>query len=200
MTSMRALAHGALLGLTCVLLTPSALGGNWKVIHDDSRLGFTAVQTGSEFEGTFDFTADMTFHRQRPEDSAFDVEVDVTSVDTGSRQRDTTLADKTWFWFDQYPTAHFETTRIRRRGGDEYVAIADLTIKDNTHEVELPFTWKQDGEVATMEGTVKAVMQGGLTMDRTRWQVGTGEWSEGDTVGRRVDVHVDLTLHHQGDG
>jgi hypothetical protein len=41
-------------------------------------------------------------------------------------------------------------------------------------------------------------MQGGLSMDRTRWEVGTGEWSSGDTVGRQVDVEVDLLLKHDG--
>lgn len=200
MTPMRALVCATILALAGVAFASSALAGNWEVVHDDSRLGFTAVQTGSDFDGTFEFTADMTFYRDRPEDSAFDVEVDVTSVDTGSRQRDTTLAEKTWFWFEQHPTAHFETKRIRHQQGNQYVAIADLTIKDNTHEVELPFTWEQDGDVATMEGTVTAVMRGGLSMDRTRWDVGTGQWSEGDTIGRQVDVHVDLTLHHVGDG
>jgi polyisoprenoid-binding protein YceI len=66
--------------------------------------------------------------------------------------------------------------------------------------VVLPFTWKQDGDIAEMQGKVTAIMQGGLTMDRTRWDVGTGEWSSGDTVGRQVDVHVDLKLRHTGDG
>lgn len=197
---MRALAYTVMLTLAGAVFAPSAFAGNWKVVHEESRLGFTAVQTGSEFDGTFEFTADMTFYRNRPEASVFDVEVDVTSVDTGSRQRDTTLADKAWFWFEQYPTAHFETKRIRRKEGNRFVAVADLTIKDNTHEVELPFTWEQDGDFATMEGTVTAVMRGGLTMDRIRWDVGTGEWSEGDTIGRQVDVHVDLTLQHVGDG
>ena len=193
---MKRLRAGAL-----VLLAwgPAALAGNWQVIHEESSLGFTATQTGSEFDGTFDFTADMTFHRERPGDSAFDVVVDVTSVDTGSDDRDTTLADQAWFWFEEFPKAHFETRRIVHREGDAYEAIADLTIKSITHEVVLPFTWKQDGDIAEMKGTVTAIMEGGLTMDRTRWDVGTGEWSSGDTVGRKVDVSVDLLLRHTGD-
>ena len=184
--------------IALILCAPGALAGNWAVVHEESTLGFTATQTGSEFDGTFDFTADMTFHRDRPGDSRFDVVVDVTSVDTGSGDRDSTLADQAWFWFAEYPEAHFETTRITHAGDDRYEAVATLTIKGNAHEVVLPFTWKQDGDVAEMQGTVRAIMQGGLTMDRTRWEVGTGEWSSGDTVGRQVDVHVDLTLRHTG--
>lgn len=186
--------------LALLALAPAAVAGNWEVMHEESTLGFTATQTGSEFEGTFQFEADMTFHRERPGDSRFDVTVDVTSVETGSDDRDSTLADQAWFWFSEHPEATFVTREIVRVEGNRYEARADLTIKGNTHEVVLPFTWKQDGDVAEMQGTVTAIMQGGLTMDRTRWDVGTGEWSSGDTVGRQVDVHVDLKLRHTGDG
>lgn len=194
MTWMRLLA-------TLVLLwAPATLAGNWQVVHEESTLDFTATQTGSEFRGRFRrFTADMTFHQDRPGDSAFDVTVDVTSVTTGARDVDAALADKAWFWFEKFPDARFVTKSIVHEGGEEYEAIADLTIKSITHEVVLPFTWRQDGDSAELEGTVTAVMQGGLTMDRTRWDVGTGEWSEGDTIGRRVDVHVDLRLRRSGD-
>lgn len=174
--------------------------GNWAIVHEQSRLGFTATQTGSEFQGRFEqFTADMTFHADDLDASAFDVEVDVTSVETGSGDRDSTLADKPWFWFSKFPTAHFETRRIEQRGDDRYAAVADLTIKSITHAVTLPFTWKRRGDEARLEGQVTAIMQGGLAMDRTRWDVGTGEWSSGDTVGRQVDVSVDLLLRRTGD-
>jgi polyisoprenoid-binding protein YceI len=192
--------------LTAVLLfllaaSPLAHAGNWSVIHEESRLGFTATQTGSEFSGRFrDFDADMTFHADDLAASAFDVTVDVTSVDTGSNDRDSTLADKPWFWFEKFPRARFQTKRIVHKEGDEYEAVADLTIKSNTHEVTLPFTWTRRGDSARIEGKATAIMQGGLSMDRTRWDVGTGEWSSGDTVGRQVDVEVDLLLKHVGEG
>lgn len=188
-----------LLATGILLWAPAVLAGNWEVVDEESTLEFTATQRGSEFRGRFrEFTADMTFYEDRPGDSAFAVTVDVTSVTTGARDRDEALADKAWFWFEKFPEARFETKAIHHEGGNAYEAIADLTIKSNTHEVVLPFTWKEDGDTAEMEGTVTAVMQGGLTMDRTRWDVGTGEWSEGDTIGRQVGVHVDLLLRRSG--
>ncbi len=191
--SMRTLTPG-LLSIALLFGAPATFAAQWAVIHEESTLGFTATQTGSEFDGTFEFTADMRFDREDLASSAFDVTVDVTSVDTGARRRDQALADQAWFWFDEYPEAYFRTKRIERRQGNEYAAVADLTIKDNTHEVTLPFTWKQNGDSAQLEGSVTATMQGGLTMDRTRWDVGTGEWSSGDTIGTEVDVEVDLLL------
>ena len=186
--------------LLLALAAVPAQAGNWTVVHEESRLGFTATQTGSEFRGRFEqFEADMTFHADDLDASRFDVAVDVTSVNTGSGDRDSTLADQAWFWFSKFPQAHFETRRIEHRGDDRYAAVADLTIKSITHEVTLPFTWKRRGEEARIEGSVTAIMEGGLTMDRTRWNVGTGEWSSGDTVGRKVEVSVDLLLRHTGD-
>ncbi len=194
--------HAFILSLTSIALlfgASNALAAQWEVVHDESTLGFTATQTGSEFNGTFDFTADMRFDRNELADSAFDVTIDVTSVETGARRRDQALADQAWFWFDEYPEAYFRTKRIEHKEGTKYEAVADLTIKNNTREVTLPFTWKQNGDTAELEGNVTATMQGGLAMDRTRWQVGTGEWASGDTIGQQVEVHVDLLLVQRRD-
>lgn len=192
--------HRGMAALLVAAIALPAQAGNWAVVHEQSRLGFTATQTGSEFQGRFErFSADMRFHADDLDASRFDVTIDVTSVETGSGDRDSTLADKAWFWFSKFPEARFRTRRIEHRGGDRYAAVADLTIKSVTHEVTLPFTWKRRGDEARIEGRVTAIMQGGLTMDRTRWNVGTGEWSSGDTVGRKVDVSVDLLLRHTGD-
>ncbi len=185
---------GGLLTTALLLDTPAALAAQWDVVHEQSTLDFTATQTGSEFQGTFDFTADMRFDREDLANSGFDVTIDVTSVDTGSRRRDQALADQAWFWFDQHPEAYFRTSRIVHKEGNDYEAIAELTIKDITHEVTLPFTWTRNGDSAQLEGSVTATMEGGLTMDRTRWDVGTGEWSSGDTIGRQVEVRVNLLL------
>ena len=188
-------------GLLLAAVAAPLTAGNWSVVHDESRLGFTATQTGSEFQGRFRaFEADMTFHADDLDASSFDVAIDVTSVTTGSRDRDSALADQPWFWFERFPRAHFETTRIVQRGGARYEAVAELTIKSITHEVTLPFTWTRQGEDARLEGQATVLMQGGLSMDRTRWDVGTGEWSSGDTIGREVEVSVDLLLKQAGDG
>lgn len=177
--------------------SPLLPAGNWEILHDESTLGFTAVQQGSRFNGTFAFDAEMTFNADRVEDSEFDVTVDVTSVNTRSRDRDQALSEPEWFWFERYPEARFRTSRIEHVGGDEYEATADLTIRENTHEIALPFTWKEDGDTAELSGSATAVMEGGLTMDRLRWEVGTGEWAEDGTIGQEVDVHVDLRLRRR---
>lgn len=177
-----------LLAMTCLLLAATPLAASqWQIDHEQSSLTFTATQQGGEFTGRFGrFKAAMRFDPQELAASRFDVTVDVTSVSTGSSQRDRYLPDAEWFGTDDYPRATFVTSEFRHLEGDRYEADGELTIKGNTRPITLSFTWTIDGDNATMDGEV--------TLDRTNYDVGTGEWSAGNTVGLDVTVHVDLTL------
>lgn len=175
--------------------SPTAVAApEWEVVHEESLLGFATTQMGSRFEGRFDFTAEMRFAADDLEASEFDVTVDVTSVRTGSRDRDRALAEPEFFWFEEYPEAYFRTTRIEHLEGDRYEATADLTIREHTHEVTLPFTWTEDGDEARVNGSVTATMEGGLTMEPLDWDVGTEEWVRDGSIGRETEVFVDLLL------
>ncbi|MBA1147986.1 YceI family protein [Ectothiorhodospiraceae bacterium WFHF3C12] len=180
-----------LLTVAGLLLAAAPLAASqWQIEHGESRLGFTATQQGGEFTGRFDrFKAEMRFDPDDLAGSRFDVTVDVTSVNTGSSQRDRYLPDEEWFHTDDYPKATFVTTEFRHLEGERYEADGELTIKGNTRAITLPFTWTIDGDNATMDGEV--------TLDRTNYGVGTGDWSAGDTVGLEVTVHVELTLRRK---
>jgi len=175
---------------SCLAL--SATAAQWEVDHDASRLGFVATQGGAEFEGAFnDWQATMRFDPENPADAEFDVEIDVTSVDTNSADRDNIIGDPEWFGFEEFPRAHFETTGFEQVGDNQYVANGNLTIRSITQEIELPFTWVVAGDSAEMDGEA--------VLDRTNYNVGTGDWSSGDMVGHEVKVVVDLTLNRAGD-
>ena len=185
----------ACLTLPALLLLPfAAAAADWEVVHDESVLGFATTQQGSRFEGRFDFSAEMRFAADDLEASEFDVTVDVTSARTGSRDRDQALAEPEFFWFEEYPEAYFRTTRIEHVEGDEYRAVADLTIRDIAHEVTLPFTWVEKEGEARVNGKVTASMDGGLTMEPLEWDVGTEEWVQDGSIGRETEVFVDLLL------
>lgn len=165
----------------------AAAATGWNVVRDQSRLGFTATQQGGEFDGQFRrFQAEMRFSADDLQHSRFDVSVDIASVDTGSRQRDRYLPGEQWFNTDQFPRATFQTTGFQHLDGDRFKADGKLTIKGHTRPITLPFTWTTEGDTARMAGDV--------TLDRTNYRVGTGEWSAGDTVGRKVTVHIRLKL------
>jgi len=169
---------------------PVLAADQWAIDYDESDLSFEATQQGGVFEGHFGaFNADMFFSADDLKNSRFDVTVDVTSIDTGSRQRDRELPGPEWFAFNDFPEATFDTREIRATA-DGYEAIGELRIRDVAHTITLPFTWDADQE--------KAQMRGAVTIDRTRYGVGQGDWLDPDAVGHDVRVIVDLTLTRAG--
>ena len=170
---------------TVVLAAAPAAAGNWQVDPDESRLGFIGQQLGIEFDGRFDrFEADIEFHPDDLAASAVSVTIDVASFDTGSGDRDSTAMGADWFAVDQYPQARFEADIFRHVEGDAFEASGRLTMKDVTRDVVLPFTL--DFENGT------AAMSGALTIDRVDYNVGIGQWANGDAVAREVTITIDL--------
>ncbi|WP_041381525.1 YceI family protein [Spiribacter curvatus] len=175
-------------GLTAagMIGAPAMAATEWVVVDENSRLGFEATQQGGAFEGRFEsFDADLRFSADDLAGSGFDVRVRTGSVETGSSQRDSALPGADWFNVDAFPDATYVAEDIRATA-DGYEAVGTLTIRDNTHPVTLPFQWETDGDQARMEGSV--------AIDRTRFGVGQGDWSDPSVAGHEVRVVVDLTL------
>ncbi|QGM20901.1 YceI family protein [Spiribacter sp. 2438] len=162
---------------------------SWQIHHDDSHLRFLATQQGGEFEGHFgEFAADIRFSPDDLDASGFDVVIDVTSVDTGSSQRDRELPTADWFFFEEYAEATYRADTVRATD-DGFEAVGDLTIRDHTREVVLSFDWEADGDRASMSGEA--------VIDRTEFGVGQGEWEDPSAVGHEVRVLVDLDLSRE---
>jgi polyisoprenoid-binding protein YceI len=64
--------------------------------------------------------------------------VKTASISTNNEGRDKDLRGESFFETDKYPEAHFVSKKIEKRG-DQWYAIGDLTIKDVTKQVEMPF-------------------------------------------------------------
>lgn len=175
----------AVFALTAMLLSGPAFAADmWTVRKEESRLGFTAIQQQSEFEGVFkSFEAEIQFSPEDLAGSKVVVTVDTGSFDSASRDRDGQVGDKAWFWTASFPTARFETKSFRAvEGGFE--AVGDLTIRDKTREVVLAFTVDIDGDVARMTGQT--------SLDRREFDVGTGQWADDGFVGFPVTVNVSI--------
>ena len=70
--------------------------------------------------------------------SSIEAIIKVSTINTNNEGRDKDLRSPSFFDTEKYPEAKFVSKRIEKRG-DNYVAIGDLTIKDVTKEIELPF-------------------------------------------------------------
>ncbi len=175
----------AVASMLILMVAPAWAAPRWQVDPDASRLGFSATQMGGAFEGTFRrFDADIRFDPDDLASSRVVVTVHMDSVDTRMADRDAQIRGPGFFDVARYPTARFATTGFEAAGDGRYVARAELTIRDVTRPVELPFTLAIDGATAMVTGS--------LSLGRLDHGVGQGEWRDTKTVGDGVTVTVDL--------
>lgn len=162
----------------------------WNVIHSESSLAFRPKQMGAEFKGTFSlFAADIAFDPDNLAASKVVVNVDISSARTEASDRDEALKGKDWFDVTQFPSAKFETTAFRKTGDKTYEAEATLTIRGISVPITLPFTL--DITKRGSEGD-RAVVDGTVTLDRSKFQLGIGELADTSVIANEVpvDIHI----------
>jgi len=184
---------GILLGLH-LLAGAGAAGAatEWQADLDRSRLSFTAVQAGGEFDGTFErFRPSIAFDPDELSGSRFDVVIETASVATGDRDRDALLVGEDFFASHRWPTARFEATRFAPAGPGRFQANGQLTIRDVTRDVTLGFSFDAapDGRTARLAG--------GTAIRRLDFGVGQGEWQDTEWVGDEVRIRFELLLRRR---
>lgn len=178
----------ALAALWLPLVTAAA---DWRMDAQDSRLMFTATYERAPAPGVFRrFDVRLRFDPQKPTGGRLHVTVDITSADMDSADVNEAIRQSEWFDTARFPQAEFESHDIRRRGPGEYRAHGRLRLKGVEREVVVPFTWREAG--------ITAVMEGALTLDRTAFSIGSGEWASGETIGLDVQVRFKVTLRQVG--
>ena len=179
------------LGLSVTPLAAQA--ADWTVDQSKSRIGFSGTQVGAPFKGRFTrYDAQISFDPQKPEAGKAVVLVDLTSAETGDKQRDEALPQADWFNTSNDKQARFEATRFVAKGGDAYDAIGTLTIRGLRKDVTLPFTLNVSG------GTAHAV--GHLDLVRTDYGVGQGSWANDSMVAQKLAVDIDVTATGKSGG
>lgn len=163
----------------------NAHAADWTVIHDDSTLGIIGHQTGTPFEGSFlDFDAAIAFDPDNPAAATIDVEIDMSSLDTDDPQRDGIIRGSDLFNVSEYPTAQFIAEGFTAEGDGAFETIGELTIRDVTQQVSLPFTLTIDGD--------RAHAVGELVINRIDFGVGQGQWASDDPVSYDVTITIDI--------
>jgi len=177
--------------LSAMAFAAPSLAADWAVQTDKSHLGFSGVQTGAPFKGSFGtWRAEISFDPAHPEAGHAKVTIDLASARTGDTQRDTALPQADWFDVKHSPQATFEAAGFTPKSGDAYEAAGKLTIRGVAKDVVLPFTLAVAGDSATARGH--------LVLVRTVFGVGQGPWTSGEWVALDVGVDFDLVATKAG--
>lgn len=169
---------------------PALAAPQWDMVADKSKLAFNGTQMGGTFAGEFkSFTPVIVFDADDLAASKVTVDIDLASIDTGDGERDAAAKSTDWFDIKSTPTARFESTGFSKTGDNAFEAAGNLTIRGVTVPVVLPFTLDFS---STDSGKQQAVMKGHITLDRSKFKLGQGEWADPGSVGN--DIAVDVTL------
>jgi polyisoprenoid-binding protein YceI len=183
--------HKSLPLLSVLLLASPALAANWVVDPVTSRLNFEGEQAGEKFKGSFGkFASDITFDEAAPEQGKIAITIDMASAQIDGKDRMDSLPTDDWFAVKKFSVAQFVSTSIRALGSDKdgiknYEAIGHLTIRGISKEIALPFSLKTTGR--------SAVARGNVTLNRSDYNVGLGQWKSDEWV--KYPVHVSFEIN-----
>jgi polyisoprenoid-binding protein YceI len=151
-----------------------------------SRLEFTGVQAGAEFKGTFHkFGAAVDFAPDAPASSHIDVQIDLNSVDSQDKDRDTTIRGADIFDVAHSPTAHYVTRSVTKTATG-YSAVGALTLRGVTKDVGINFQFTPAPAGAKLVGTAQ--------LKRLDFGAGQGDWKSTEWVADAVKISFSLVL------
>ena len=181
--------------LFAAMLATSSLAlaaDTYKIDGAHSSANFTVKHMGiSTVHGRFtDVSGTILFDEKAPENSSVTAVIKSASVNTDNATRDKHLNTADFFDTAQYPDIKFQSTSVRKAGGDKYVAVGNLTIRDVTKQVEIPFTLAQG---KSPKGDPRLGAEGSLTINRLDYNVG----STIPAMAVGTDIKIDLSVEAQ---
>lgn len=190
------IAFFAVSAFTTVQTNDRAKATAWSIDKAHSNLNFQVIHFFTPVNGKFhDYTSKIYFNPANLAESSINVEVMVNSIDTNNEKRDGHLQSDDFFNAKKYPKMIFKSSKITKEGDNKFVAHGKLTIKDVIKEVKLPFTLLGMKDHPMKENTKVAGIKGNLTIDRTDFDVGVGDWAATAVVGDEVDISFALELN-----
>lgn len=153
-----------------------------------STLEYSFVQAGAQNKGTFKkYTVTLDVAGDKAE--KLDVVIDMTSLDTGDKERDDTLRGADLFNVAKNPQARFTSAQITKTAAG-YDAVGKLTLRGVSKDVHVPFTLR----MATEQGKSVGYLEGKTAVKRLDFGVGQGDWKSTEWVGNDVGISYSVRL------
>ena len=177
---------GPPLAAALLSLAPAAQAIEFNQMQlNKSSLSFVSKQMNVPVEGRFkSFRSKLSFDPAKPAAAKAELEIDLASIDAGSKDADDEVANKAWFDTRAFPVAKFVSTSVKPLGGNRYEVAGKMTIKGRTQDLTTPLTVTQQGNSATFEGS--------LVLKRADYAIGDGIWADFGTVANDVQIKFRL--------
>lgn len=176
-------APAALLLATLGVASAHAALAAQPVLVPPSTINVTFKQMGVSVDAAFNkFTATLDFDPAKPAAASAQFTIEIASFDLGSPEYNKEVLKPDWFDAARYPTASFVSSSLKVISPTALEATGKLTIRGKTQEVHFPVSLKEVGKQRFYDGVVH--------INRTAFDVGTGEWKATDIVADDVAIKV----------
>lgn len=190
-----------LAAVTLLAATAAQGGQEYGVDPFHSEIGFRVRHFGvSHVRGVFkQYTIKLMVDEEDPTRSTVELSIDADSIFTDHEQRDNHLRSADFLDVENHPKIVFKSKRIEPRGGEEYLAVGDLTIRGVTREIDLPFTLI--GPILDPLEMKRLGVEGGLTIDRKNYGVSWNRAMDngGLFVGDDVEISISIEAARRTD-
>jgi polyisoprenoid-binding protein YceI len=149
----------------------------------DSKVNVTFRQMGVPVDASFTkFNGTLQFDPAQPAAASVQFTIDIASFDLGSADYNKEVLKPQWFDAAKFPTARFASSAMKVLSPTQLEVTGQLTLKGKTQEIRFPVTLKESGAQRSFEGVVR--------IQRTAFQIGTGEWQDTSLVADEVAIKV----------
>lgn len=167
----------------CAIILGLLLATNWTVDTANAKVEFSVHGPFGTVHGTF--TGLQAIIHFDPDDlggSSIQASIDASTVSSGIGLRNHHLkSEEQYLNTDKYPRISYKSSRIEKTSSG-YKVVGDLTIKDVTKPVEIPFTFTPKANTA--------VFMGRFTFKRADFHVG----KEGGSIGDLITINLEIPV------
>lgn len=124
---------------------------SWKI--DSTRVIFHISNAGLDVEGSIaGIIGDIKFSKNKLSKSSFIATAKPETIQTGIKLRDKHLKKADYFDAENYPTIKITSKQITK-SKDGFEAICTITLKGQTRDLVIPFTFKETNNNAEFKGS-----------------------------------------------
>lgn len=164
--------------------------GTWTLDPTHTEIGFTVRHIISKVRGKFETFEGTLVTADDITASTVEVSFDLSSINTGTAQRDDHLRSSDFFDADNHIKATFVSTGVIQKSETEFIVAGDLTIKDVSKSVELAVDFL--GEGADPWGGTRVGVEATTEISRKEFGIDFNIPLEGDRVviGDKISIHI----------
>ena len=183
---MKFLHPGLVVACALAVLAPAAQAVEFNQLQlNKSSLSFVYKQMNVPVEGQFkSFRSKLAYDPAKPAAAKAELEIDLASIDAGSKDANDEVAGKAWFNTKTFPIAKFVSTSVKSLGGNRLELAGKMSIKGKTLDLVTPVTVTQQGNSASFDGS--------LVLKRADYSIGDGIWADFGTVANEIQIKFRL--------